>query len=39
MESKDNLKEIKIKNRYYFNDVIKGIDINFSDILLDEKII
>ena len=34
MESNDNLKEIDIKNHAwcYFNDVINGIDINFSDI-------
>ena len=40
MESKDELKEIDIKNRtcYYFNDIINGTDINFSDILLDEKL-
>ena len=39
MESKNELKEIDIKNRtcYYFDDVIKDIDINFTDILLDEK--
>ena len=40
MQSKDELKEIDIKNlaRYYFDDIIKEIDINFSDILLDEKL-
>ena len=40
MESKDELKEIDIKNRacYYFDDIIKDVDINFSDILLDEKL-
>ena len=40
MESKDELKEIDIKNcaYYYFDDIIKDIDINFSDILLDEKL-
>ena len=39
MESKDELKEIDIKNRmcYYFDDIIKDVDIYFSDILLDEK--
>ena len=39
MESKDELKEIDIKNRtcYYFDDIIIVIDINFSDILLHEK--
>ena len=32
--------EIVVKNRacYYFDDEIKDIDINFSDILLDEKL-
>ena len=40
MESKNKLKEIDIKNRtcYYFNDIIKDVDIYFSDILLDEKL-
>ena len=40
MESKDELKEIDIKNRtcYYFDNVMKDIDISFSDILLDEKL-
>ena len=40
MESKDELKEIDIKNRacYYFGDIFKDIDINFSNILLDEKL-
>ena len=38
MESKDKLKEIDIKNRYYFDDIIKDVDIYFSDILLDEKL-
>ena len=40
MESKDELKEIDIKNcaYYYFDDIIKDIDINFSDILLDENL-
>ena len=39
MESKDELKEMNIKNCtcYYFNDIIQYIDINF-DILLDEKL-
>ena len=34
------IKEIDIKNRacYYFYDLIKDMDINFSDILLDEKL-
>ena len=40
MGNKDELKEIDIKNRacYYFDDIIKDIDINFSNILLDEKL-
>ena len=40
MESKNELKEIDIKNPtcYYFDDLIKAIDINFNDILLDEKL-
>ena len=40
MESKDELKEIDIKNRacFYFDDIIKYIDINFNDILSDEKL-
>ena len=42
MESKDELKEIDIKNctYYSFNDVIRFRDrhIDFSDILLDEKL-
>ena len=40
MESKNKLKEIKIKNRvcYYFDDIINGVDINFSNFLLDEDI-
>ena len=35
MESKDELKEIDIKNRtcYYFDDIVRIIDINFRDIL------
>ena len=39
MENKDKLKEICIKNRacYHFDDIISGIDINFSDILLDKN--
>ena len=39
IESKDELKKIAITNRacYYFDDIIKDIDINFSDILLDER--
>ena len=42
MKSKDELKEIDIKNRtcYYFDDIIRFWDrvIGFSDILLDEKL-
>ena len=40
MESKDELKEIDIKNYacHHFDDAIKDIDINFSNILLDEKL-
>ena len=39
MESKTELKEINIKNGmcYYFDDIIRDIDIYFGDILLDEK--
>ena len=35
MGSKDELKEVDIKNRacYYFDDIVNGIDINFSSIL------
>ena len=35
MESKNELKEIDIKNRrcYCFDDIMKVIDISFSDIL------
>ena len=35
MGSKDKLKEIDMKNYacYYFDGVIKDIDINFSDVL------
>ena len=40
MESKDKLKEIDIKNRtcYHFYDIIRDFDINFDNILLDEKL-
>ena len=36
MKSKNELKEIDIENRacYYFDDIINGIKINFSNILL-----
>ena len=39
MESKDELKEIDIKNctSYYFDDIIKNRDIYLVDILLDER--
>ena len=39
MESKDELKEIDIKNCncYYFDDIMVVRNIGFSDILLDEK--
>ena len=39
MESKDELKEIDIKKRtcYYFDQVMRVKDIDFSDILLDEN--
>ena len=39
MESKDELKEIDIKNRacYYFEDIFRDFDINF-DILLHKKL-
>ena len=40
MESKNRWKEIDIKKRmcYYFDDLIKAIDINFKDILLEENL-
>ena len=42
MKSKDELKEIDIKNRtcYYFEDIMRvwDRDTDFSDILLDEKL-
>ena len=39
MESKDELKETDVKNctSYYFDDIVRGGGINFSDILLDKK--
>ena len=39
MESRDEIKEINIKNStcYYFDDIMRVIDIEFSDILLNEK--
>ena len=38
MESKDELKEVDIKNRtrYYFNDTMRVSDIYFNNISLDE---
>ena len=40
MKSKNELKEIDVKNRacYYFDDIINGRNINFSNILLDKKL-
>ena len=40
MESKDELKQIDIKNRtcYYFDDIITNRDIYSVGILLDKKI-
>ena len=39
MGSKYELKEVNIENRtgYYFNDIMRVIDIDFSDILLNKK--
>ena len=39
MESKDELKVIDIENRtcYYLDDVMRAVDINFDNILLDEN--
>ena len=39
MESKDELKEIDIKNCtcYYFDDIMRALDIHSGDILLDKK--
>ena len=39
MDSIDELKEIDIKNRTcsYFDDIMRVIDIDFNNILLDEK--
>ena len=41
MDSQDKLKEIDIKNRacYYFDDIIKDVDIYFSDCFMRGKII
>ena len=40
MESKDESKEIDIKNRtcYYFDDIMRDLDIDFDNILLEEKL-
>ena len=40
MKSKNEFIEIDIKNRvcYYFDEIINGIKINFSNILLNKKI-
>ena len=40
MKSKNGFKKIDIKSCgcYYFDDIINGTDINFSDILLDKKL-
>ena len=40
MESKEKWKEVDIKNCtcYYFDYIISGTDINFSNILLDKKL-
>ena len=40
MKSKNELKDIYIKNFvfYYFDDIINGTKINFSNILLDKKL-
>ena len=40
MKSKNELKEIDIKNRayYYFDDIINGAKINVSNILSDKKL-
>ena len=40
MKSKNELREVDIKNRncYYFDDIINGTNINFSNISLDKKL-
>ena len=40
MNKKNDLRKIQIKNRlyHYFDDMINGTKINFSNILLNEKI-
>ena len=39
MEKKDELKQIDITNRtcYYFDDIMRVLDIDFDNILLDKK--
>ena len=39
MENKDELKETDIKNYtyYYFDDIIRDLDISFDNIFLDKK--
>ena len=39
MENKDEIKDIVIKNCtcYYFEDIMRVRDVDFSDILLEEK--
>ena len=39
MESNDELKEIDFENHtcYYFDDIMRAIDINFNNISLNEK--
>ena len=40
MKSKDEYEKIDTKNRacYYFDDIVKDMNINFSHILLDKKL-
>ena len=40
MESKGELKKIDIKNRtcYHFDDIMRHLDTDFDNILLDEKL-
>ena len=39
IESKDKLKETNIKNRpcFYFDDIMRVMDIDFNNILSDQK--
>ena len=39
MESKDKLKEVDTKNStcYYFGDIMRVVDIDFNNVLLDEE--